>query len=157
MSGQKWLETLKNVPFFARYGFCLPNANEHLSLPALHQFVNTDEQYPKLETIEERGQLRPADWSPDSAPKKYDISDIKGGAWEWRNVMKVKDLDPSSAGCSSAAVKYSDSQIAVFKVSNGKLYATQHACPHNQAFVLADGIISDTDNGKAYVSCPLHK
>lgn len=69
----------------------------------------------------------------------------------------MQDLQPTSRGSTSAVVNYSDTQIAVFHLANGKLYATQQACPHRKAFVLADGLIGDTVDGKPYVSCPLHK
>lgn len=110
-----------------------------------------------MDTISERGQTRPTDWPAEAEPLKFNVSDIKGGAWEWRPVAKFKDLNPISEGSTSIVINYSDTQIAVFRLASGELYATQQACPHRRAFVLADGLIGDTADGKPYVSCPLHK
>ncbi|KAG6907837.1 hypothetical protein DXG01_007219 [Tephrocybe rancida] len=123
----------------------------------IQQFVNTDEQKPGMEIIEQRGQQRPADWPEEATPLKFQRSDVKGGTWEWRSLAKLADLGTSSEGSSSVVAKYSDTQIAIFRMADGRLYATQQVCPHRRAFVLADGLLGDTADGKPYVSCPLHK
>ena len=53
------------------------------------------------------------------------------------------------------AVLYGKTQLAVFKLKDGSVFATQNMCPHKQAFVLAQGIASDGEVPK--VACPLHK
>jgi len=58
----------------------------------------------------------------------------------------------------SAAVRYGDSQIAIFHVPRKGYFATQQMCPHKRAFVLDHGIVGDDPNsGAVYVSCPMHK
>ncbi|CAA7260243.1 unnamed protein product [Cyclocybe aegerita] len=121
------------------------------------QFINTEETKKGIELIEERNQQRPADWPEEATSLKFDIQDIPKDDWQWRMVAKASDLRPSSEGSTSAVVNYSDTQIAIFRLHNGDLYATQQMCPHRRAFVLADGLLGDTPDGKPYVSCPLHK
>lgn len=56
--------------------------------------------------------------------------------WQWRVLAKVSDLTPTDAGTTSVAVRYGDSQIAIFHVPKRGYYATQQMCPHKRAFVL---------------------
>lgn len=56
----------------------------------------------------------------------------------------------------SAAVKYGDVRLAIFRTPKG-YYATQQMCPHKRAFVLDHGIVGDSADGGMHVSCPLHK
>jgi len=70
----------------------------------------------------------------------------------------VSDLTPTDAGTTSAAIRYGDSQLAVFYVPRRGYYATQQMCPHKRAFVLEHGLIGDdAKSGAVYVSCPMHK
>ncbi|KAF8076090.1 nitrite reductase [Lyophyllum atratum] len=174
-NGQNGLEYLKKVIIEDSLGICndLDQAMEALvgtyfdewaevvrspeKRALFRQFANTDEQRSGMEWIEERDQSRPIDWPVEAPPLKFQRSDVNGGSWQWRNVANLKDLNPSSEGSSSIVINYSDTQIAIFHVADGKLYATQQVCPHKRAFVLADGLIGDTPDGKPYVSCPLHK
>ncbi len=72
---------------------------------------------------------------------------------EWFKVAPAEEF-PDDGG---VAVKYGDSQIAVFHfTSQGKWYATQNRCPHKGENALSRGIIGDT-KGEAKVSCPFHK
>ncbi|KDR83434.1 hypothetical protein GALMADRAFT_235573 [Galerina marginata CBS 339.88] len=121
------------------------------------QFANSNELKKGSDLIEERGQRRPADWAEEAPPLKFDVNDISDGNWEWRNVANLNDLRPTSEGSTSMVINYSDTQIAVFRLANGELYATQQLCPHRRAFVLSDGLLGDTPEGKPYISCPLHK
>ncbi|KIJ61882.1 hypothetical protein HYDPIDRAFT_176844 [Hydnomerulius pinastri MD-312] len=127
------------------------------------QFVNTDERLSPMEVIQERGQQRPADWPKQFPPAKMRASAITTpkSEWKWRKMASLQDLNPSDvttrAGGSSAAVKYGDSQLAIFHVPNKGFFATQQMCPHKRAFVLDHGIVGDDLNGDVYVSCPLHK
>lgn len=109
------------------------------------------------ELIEERGQFRPPEWPEEASPLRFNMKDISEGHWKWRKVAKLEDLRPTNAGSTSMVINYSDTQIAVFRLANGTLYATQQLCPHRRAFVLSDGLLGDTPEGKPYISCPLHK
>ncbi|KAK0568798.1 hypothetical protein OC861_001575 [Tilletia horrida] len=121
------------------------------------QFVNTDETQTHAEAIEQRGQRRPADWPVDTSPLKFSPSDIAENAkWEWRPMCKLSDLSPSETAPTSAVVKYSDTQIAIWNLPGKGLRAAQNMCPHRRAFVLAEGLVGENENGP-YVSCPLHK
>ncbi|KAF8804920.1 nitrite reductase [Phlegmacium glaucopus] len=123
------------------------------------QFVNTSERRPQAEIIEERGQRRPADWPHASAPLKHTAEQLKTpkSQWTWVTVAKKDDMVLSENGTTSVAVKYGDTQLAVYHVPKRGFYATQQMCPHRRAFVLDHGIIGNTPTGDLYVSCPLHK
>ncbi|TFK51421.1 nitrite reductase [Heliocybe sulcata] len=123
------------------------------------QFVNTDEARPQMEMIKERNQARPANWPKTFPPAKLHVSSIRTpkSEWKWREVAAVEDLTPTQAGTTSAAVKYGDSQLAIFHIPKRGYYATQQMCPHKRAFVLDHGIVGDDPNGNVYISCPLHK
>jgi len=47
-------------------------------------------------------------------------------------------------------VRYYGEEVALFKLSSGKLHAIQNRCPHKEG-VLAEGIVCDE-----HVFCPLH-
>uniref|UniRef100_Q9UVH8 Nitrite reductase [NAD(P)H] n=1 Tax=Hebeloma cylindrosporum TaxID=76867 RepID=Q9UVH8_HEBCY len=123
------------------------------------QFVNTTERRPQAELIAERGQYRPADWPKSSAGLKITPDQLKTpkSEWTWVTVAQKGDMALSELGTTSVAVKYGDTQLAVYHVPKRGFYATQQMCPHRRAFVLDHGIIGDTPSGELYVSCPLHK
>ncbi|KAF5373008.1 hypothetical protein D9758_001490 [Tetrapyrgos nigripes] len=129
-------------------------------LKRFKQFANTDERRDQIELIEERGHHRPADWAkafPPVALKTESINNPKS-LWKWQRMASVEDLSPSEAGVSSVAVKYGDSQLAIFHVPQKGYYATQQMCPHKRAFILEHGIVGDDPkSGELYVSCPMHK
>ncbi|KAF9239853.1 hypothetical protein BU15DRAFT_87858 [Melanogaster broomeanus] len=118
------------------------------------QFVNTEERSSPMEIIQERGQQRPADWPKQFPPAKLRASQIATpkSEWQWRKLATVQDLTLSNV-TTSVAVKYGDSQLAIFHVPNKGLFATQQMCPHKRAFVLDHGIVGDDANWR----CPLHK
>jgi len=62
-------------------------------------------------------------------------------------MAKKDDIAVSEDGITSFAVKYGDSQLAVFHIPKRGFYATQQMCPHRQAFVLDHGIIGNTPTG----------
>jgi NAD(P)H-dependent nitrite reductase small subunit len=66
-------------------------------------------------------------------------------------VARTSDV-PADGGI---AVKCGDAQLAIFQL-HGAWYATQNACPHSHAMVLARGIVGD-EHGTPKVACPLHK
>jgi nitrite reductase (NAD(P)H) len=123
------------------------------------QFVNTSERRPQAEIIEERGQQRPANWPNTPAPLKLTADQLKTpkNQWTWVTVAKKDDMALSENGTTNVAVKYGDTQLAVYHVPKRGFYATQQMCPHRRAFVLDHGIIGNTPTGDLYVSCPLHK
>ncbi|THH20470.1 hypothetical protein EUX98_g8578 [Antrodiella citrinella] len=124
------------------------------------QFTNTDERLPQVEQIVERGQQRPANWAKAFPPAhiKPELISEQKEQWEWRKLAKVSDLTPTDLGTTSCAVRYGDSQLAIFHVPRRGYFATQQMCPHKRAFVLEHGLVGDDPNsGKLYISCPMHK
>jgi nitrite reductase (NAD(P)H) len=91
------------------------------------QFINTDERLPSSEMITERGQRRPADWAKSYPPIKLSSDQVTTpkAEWTWFNVAKKSDLVVSGEGTSSAAIKYGDTQLAVYHVPRRGYYATQ--------------------------------
>ena len=91
------------------------------------QFVNTSERRPQTEIIEERGQQRPANWPNTSAPLKLTAEQLKTpkNQWAWVTVVKKDDITLSEDGTTNVAVKYGDTQLAVFHVPKRGFYATQ--------------------------------
>ena len=131
------------------------------------QFANTDDTEPGIEIVTERGQNRPADWPRDGV-RLEDVKLPNGEALgaaarngnggrprklQWVRVGRTADF-PADGG---AAVKYGDTQIAVFNLaSRGEWRACQNMCPHMNAFVLSRGITGSAGETPK-VSCPLHK
>ncbi len=131
------------------------------------QFVNTDEVEPGIEIVAERGQGRPADWPKDCVPlDRIKLPDGRAigesrpvaasrnpKRLQWVRVGRVADF-PRNGG---AAVKYGDTQIAVFRLTDRNEWrACQNMCPHMNAFVIARGIAGDAGTVPK-VTCPLHK
>jgi nitrite reductase (NADH) large subunit len=109
-------------------------------------FANAASGDDTIAGIAERGQLRPADLPPVRMRLP-----IAGRTYV--RLTSVHDV-PRDGGI---AVKYGDAQIAIFHLaSRGEWCATQNACPHTDAMVLARGIVGDA-GGIPKVACPLHK
>ena len=91
------------------------------------QFVNTPERRPQAELIQERGQYRPADWPKSSTALKITPDQLKTpkSQWTWVTVAKKGDMALSEHGTTSVAVKYGDTQLAVYHVPKRGFYATQ--------------------------------
>lgn len=91
------------------------------------QFINTDERLPQSEIIQERGQPRPADWAKSFPAVKLSTDQCRTpkSNWSWINVARKADLLVNEGGTSSAAVKYGDSQLAIYHVPRRGYYATQ--------------------------------
>lgn len=130
------------------------------------EFVNADSngaKEPMIEMIEERGQLRPANWPKqvDAMPSLEEQVKNKLATLDWMHVGSI-DLYPKDEG---RVVKMGDVQIAVFQTSKGDFYATQNMCSVKRDLVLSSGFIGEvkttTDDGQenisVYVSCPIHK
>lgn len=141
------------------------------------QFINTDETEPSIELVDERGQLRPADWPKNGMPQlavvDRPLSVVRGQLSvarkfpttdngqrttdqprdQWVRVGMTSDF-PKDGG---ATIKYGKVQIAVFNfTSRGEWYACQNMCPHKNAFVLSGGIVGSVGD-EPKVACPLHK
>lgn len=71
---------------------------------------------------------------------------------DWIYIAKADDFPSDSGAC----VKVGEEQIAVFNYGRREWYAVQNLCPHNRQMVLSRGLLGDSD-GKAKISCPLHK
>ncbi|EPS95679.1 hypothetical protein FOMPIDRAFT_57024 [Fomitopsis schrenkii] len=124
------------------------------------QFANTNERRLPVEQVVERGQPRPADWAKSFPPARLTADKIRvpKDQWKWRTLAKFDDLVSTDAGTTSVAVKYGDTQLAIFHVPRRGYFATQQMCPHKRAFVLEHGIVGDDPkSGRLYISCPMHK
>ncbi|KAJ7145360.1 nitrite reductase [Mycena crocata] len=123
------------------------------------QFVNSDERRSQSEMITERGQQRPADWAKSYPSVKLSADQLTTpkSDWKWLTMVSKADMMPTDAGTTSVAVKYGETQLAVFHVPKRGYFATQQMCSHKRAFVLDHGIIGESPKGDPYVSCPLHK
>jgi nitrite reductase (NADH) large subunit len=121
---------------------------------------------PRIRLVPERGQLRPADAFALPAPPAPAVPSQEGVRRlpivrrTWVRVAAVADV-PADTGI---AVRYGDTQVAVFRVDENSTgaaqapgwYATQNMCPHRRQMVLARGIVGD-QGGAPKVACPLHK
>ncbi|KAF7300645.1 NAD(P)H nitrite reductase [Mycena chlorophos] len=127
------------------------------------QFANTDERKPQaVEKVKERGQQRPADWAKAYPPLRLapeTTLNTPKSNWTWVGLLDKSDMLPSTEGTNttSVAIKYGETQLAVFHVPGKGYFATQQMCPHRRAFVLDHGIVGESADGNPYVSCPLHK
>jgi len=92
--------------------------------------ISTNFQYrrtgPQAELIEERGQYKPADCPKSSAALKITPDQLKTpkSQWTWVTVAKKRDM-ALSEHTTSVAVKYGDTQLAVYHVPKRGFYATQ--------------------------------
>ncbi|MDP5275042.1 nitrite reductase small subunit NirD [Chengkuizengella axinellae] len=73
------------------------------------------------------------------------MGNLKGDN-SWVEVAKYDDL-PVNSG---KTVRFKDKELAVFRLTSGKILAIENRCPHKDG-VLAEGIVSGE-----YVFCPLH-
>ncbi|NBI30125.1 nitrite reductase small subunit NirD [Chengkuizengella marina] len=64
----------------------------------------------------------------------------------WIEVAKYDEL-PVNSG---KTVRFKEKELAIFRLTNGKILAIENRCPHKDG-VLAEGIVSGE-----YVFCPLH-
>jgi nitrite reductase (NAD(P)H) len=108
-----------------------PKANFYVVDPArrsqFRQFANTTEQRAQSEIITERGQDRPADWPKSYPPVQLTLDQFKTAKkdWTWATVANKSDLLPTDAGATSVAIKYGDTQLAIYYVPRRGYYATQ--------------------------------
>ena len=89
--------------------------------------MNTSERRQQTEKIEERGQKRPADWPKTSASLRFapDQFVTPKHQWTWQTVAKKEDMVLNDQATTSVAVKYGDTQLAVYHVPRRGLYASQ--------------------------------
>ncbi|MUG69130.1 nitrite reductase small subunit NirD [Paenibacillus validus] len=64
----------------------------------------------------------------------------------WVKAVSYGDLAVNTG----KTIRYQGEEVALFKLSGGKLHAIQNRCPHKQG-VLAEGIVCDE-----HVFCPMH-
>lgn len=78
----------------------------------------------------ERGQHRPADWPKSYPPIQLTADQFKNGkgTWTWITMAKKSDMISMDAGATSVAVKYGDTQLAIFHIPQRGYYATQQMC-----------------------------
>jgi nitrite reductase (NAD(P)H) len=91
------------------------------------QFVNTEERRSQSEMITERGQQRPADWAKAYPPSKLtqDRLVTPKSDWMWLTLVSKADMMPTDTGTTNVAVKYGETQLAVFHVPKRGYFATQ--------------------------------
>lgn len=91
------------------------------------QFVNTDDRLPLAEVITERGQQRPADWAKAYPGVKLTLEQFTTpkAEWKWIKVASRDDMLLGDNSTTSVAVKYGDTQLAVYHVPKRGYYATQ--------------------------------
>lgn len=136
------------------------------------QFKNTSATQQETVMVEEREQLfprapvarvtkpkSPTGSAPVSPKSPSGLLAAEASALDWVSFGSARNFLPNSGG----AVLYGGTQLAVFNVveiCNGiektSWYATQNMCPHDHAFVLAQGIVGDF-NGRPKVACPMDK
>jgi NAD(P)H-dependent nitrite reductase large subunit/NAD(P)H-dependent nitrite reductase small subunit len=145
------------------------------------QFRNTSATQQETAMVEERGQLFPVGKTAlkrkvrgpsfdDSKPSKSPGGGNVDSPTSISEILLETDLEWIPFGSkelfdvnSGGAVLYGETQLAVFNITelyNGiervSWFATQNMCPHDHAFVLAQGILGDAD-GRPKVVCPMHK
>ncbi len=116
-------------------------------------YANSGSGDDTVELIDERGQIRPADWRKDDDSEAQGRVSLPMVHTQWVSAGKVSDF-PVDGGM---AVQHGRAQIAVYNFSSrGEWYAVQNVCPHKKEQVLARGLIGD-QCGTPKVACPLHK
>jgi len=82
---------------------------------------------PKRKLLTERGQQRPADWAKAYPGVKLSTDQLTTpkAEWKWIKVATKGDMMPTEAGTTSVAVKYGDTQLAVYHVPKRGYYSTQ--------------------------------
>jgi nitrite reductase (NADH) large subunit len=113
-------------------------------------FANDARGDEQVTRVLERGQPRPGE-----PPRREPLGRLRLPVVDRRYVRlaSVRDV-PRDGGI---AVRYGSAQIAIFHhAARGEWYATQNACAHTGAMVLARGLLGD-EQGVPKVACPLHK
>lgn len=77
--------------------------------------------------ITERGQQRPADWAKAYPAVKLtpDRLVTPKSDWQWLTLASKVDMMPTEMGTTSVAVKYGETQLAIFHVPKRGYFATQ--------------------------------
>lgn len=71
---------------------------------------------------------------------------------DWETVCQLDDITPFTGVCALVGKIH----IAIFRVSDDKLYAIQNYCPFGQASILSRGIVG-TVGERIVVASPLYK
>jgi len=126
--------------------------NDPVKRAQFRHFANDAAGDDTIASVVERGQPRPTDRDQrgDALAKLRLLPVVQ------RSFVRLASVRDVPADC-GIAVKYGDAQIAIFRIAaRGEWYATQNACPHTRAMVLARGIVGDA-SGAPKIACPLHK
>lgn len=77
--------------------------------------------------VTERGQQRPADWAKAYPPAKLTQDQLvtPKSDWLWLTMLSKADMMPTDVGTTSVAIKYGETQLAVFHVPTRGYFATQ--------------------------------
>lgn len=135
---------------------------EAIRTPAIaskfRQFHNTSDTLPTMEVEQDREQARPV-FAGGSAAEDFASLKDRWSSTTWQPVIESSYFDGADEMPNgiSATIKRGDTQLAVWRIQ-GAFYAAQQMCPHNRAFVLADGLVGqEPSETSPYISCPLHK
>lgn len=103
------------------------HSSDPIKRKQFRQFVNTPERRDQTDMVTERGQQRPADWAKQYPTVRLNANQLKTpqSEWKWIKVATKVDVMPTEEGTTSVAVKYGDTQIAVFHVPRKGYFATQ--------------------------------
>ena len=104
-----------------------PSIADPVKRSQFKQFANTPERRLEAEIITERGQSRPADWPKSYPPVRLtsDQFETERNNWAWITVANKSDMGTTDAGSANIAVKYGDTQLAIYHVPGRGYYATQ--------------------------------
>lgn len=78
-------------------------------------------------------------------------------SYRWQVVGESKDLPQNSETGASAMFLIGDTQIAVYRFPDNRLFASQNMCGHRRAFILSEGTLERDKHGIASISCPVHR
>lgn len=74
----------------------------------------------------------------------------------FRKVCESKELPENPVDGSSGMFLMGDTQLALFRFPDNKLFASQNMCGHRRAFVLSEGMKDHNKQGEAVIACPIH-
>lgn len=74
----------------------------------------------------------------------------------FRKVCESKELPYNDVDGSSGMFLIGDTQIALFRFPDNRLFASQNMCGHRRAFVLSEGMKDYNREGEAVIACPIH-
>lgn len=140
--------------------FSLPAGvvNEPVRQKMFQQFANTTDVLDNVERITNRSQPQPAEWPKDFPSVRLTRDDIAAPVttWRWEQVASRSDLMPSTEGVTSAAIKWGDTQLAIFDVPGRGLYGTQQMCGRSSSRLFSCSLTRSPQLTFILIRCP-HK